>query len=290
MGFIKETAADEYQPTNFSRSLSLDVIGDAYIALPASMGASQLRFHEYSRKRNWVNPSDAADTCLQYAYGTDKDPFAYLQSLGYGQHFNNHMRGYRQGRVPWMAPGFYPVKERLLDGFEGAGEGAPLLVDIGGNVGHDLEEFHRYHPHAGGKLILQDLNAVIKEIKHVNPVITTMVYDFHTEQPVKGARAYYMHSVLHDWPDHDCEIILTRVKEAMRPGYSKLFINENVIPPTGTWWETSSLDMTMLATLSSRERTEADWYNLIEKRAGLKIVKIWSGGRGVESLIEVELH
>ena len=76
----------------------------------------------------------------------------------------------------------------------------------------------------------------------------------------------------------------------MQPGYSKLLINENVIPTTGAWWESSALDMTMLATLSARERTEADWNELIEKKAGLKIVNIWNGGgRGVESLIEVEL-
>lgn len=99
-----------------------------------------------------------------------------------------------------------------------------------------------------------------------------------------------MHSCLHDWPDSVCERILSRVKEAMRPGYSKVLINENVIPTTGAWWESSALDMTMLATLSARERTEADWYELIEKKVGLKIVKIWSADRGVESLIEVELE
>lgn len=75
----------------------------------------------------------------------------------------------------------------------------------------------------------------------------------------------------------------------MKPGYSKLLINENVIPTRGAWWESSALDLTMLALLSSRERTEADWYDLIEKKVGLKIVNIWSGGRGSESLIEVEL-
>jgi hypothetical protein len=106
---------------------------------------------------------------------------------------------------------------------------------------------------------------------------------------VAGARAYYMHSCLHDWPDDVCESILARVKEAMRPGYSKLLINENVVPTTGAWWEESALDMTMLALLSARERTEADWRELIERKAGLRIVNIWSGGRGVESLIEVEL-
>ncbi len=98
-----------------------------------------------------------------------------------------------------------------------------------------------------------------------------------------------MHSCLHDWPDNVCTSILGRIKAAMKPGYSKLLINENVIPSTGAYWETSALDMVMLTLFCSSERTESDWYSLLEDQAGLKIVKIWSGGKGVESLIECEL-
>ncbi|KAK2730267.1 sterigmatocystin 8-o-methyltransferase [Colletotrichum kahawae] len=244
--------------------------------------------HEYSRKRGFKNPTDAKDTPMMYAYNTNKDMFSWQQDLGYDTHFNHHMSGYRQGRNPWMAPGFFPVKERLIEGADNNAE-ATFLVDIGGSIGHDLAEFHHYHPDAPGKLILQDLPVVIGQIQELTPAITPMGHDFLTEQPVKGARAYYMHSCLHDWPDDVCEKILAQIKAAMKPGYSKLLINENVIPSTGAWWETSALDMVMLTLFCSKERTEGDWYNLLEKIAGLKIVKIWGGGKGVESLIEVEL-
>ncbi|KAK1505116.1 hypothetical protein CABS01_08894 [Colletotrichum abscissum] len=288
MGYIKETSLDEYQPTNFSKSLSLPMIGDGYIAMTSCTGAGPLRFHEYSRKRGFKNPTDAKDTPMMYAYNTDKDMFAWQQDLGYGTHFNHHMSGYRQGRNPWMAPGFFPVKERLIEGASTDAD-APFLVDIGGSIGHDLAEFHSYFPEAPGKLILQDLPVVIGQIQELTPAITPMGHDFLTEQPVKGARAYYMHSCLHDWPDNVCETILKQIKAAMKPGYSKLLINENVIPSTGAWWETSALDMVMLTLFCSKERTEGDWYHLLEIIAGLKIVKIWGGGKGVESLIEVEL-
>lgn len=75
----------------------------------------------------------------------------------------------------------------------------------------------------------------------------------------------------------------------MEPKYSRLLINENVMPAKDVYWETSALDIVMLTLFSSHERTEADWYNLLEKRAGFKIVKIWHGGKGVESVIECEL-
>ncbi|EXF74538.1 hypothetical protein CFIO01_11789 [Colletotrichum fioriniae PJ7] len=261
---------------------------NGYIAMTSCTGAGPLRFHEYSRKRGFKNPTDAKDTPMMYAYNTDKDMFAWQQDLGYGTHFNHHMSGYRQGRNPWMAPGFFPVKERLIEGASTDAD-APFLVDIGGSIGHDLAEFHSYFPEAPGKLILQDLPVVISQIQELTPAITSMGHDFLTEQPVKGARAYYMHSCLHDWPDNVCETILKQIKAAMKPGYSKLLINENVIPSTGAWWETSALDMVMLTLFCSKERTEGDWYHLLETIAGLKIVKIWGGGKGVESLIEVEL-
>lgn len=97
-----------------------------------------------------------------------------------------------------------------------------------------------------------------------------------------------MHSVLHDWTDGDCLKILKNIVPAMKAGYSKILINENVIPATNAYWETTSLDIIMMADFASTERTAGDWKSLVES-AGLRITKIWSAQRGVESLIECEL-
>ncbi len=106
---------------------------------------------------------------------------------------------------------------------------------------------------------------------------------------ILGARAYYMHSVLHDWPNDMSKSIVDKVREAMKPGYSRLLINENVIPNTDAWWEATGLDILMMIGFCASERTESDWRHLLEDMCGLKIIKIWSGGRGVESLIECEV-
>ncbi|KAJ5693890.1 hypothetical protein N7536_004302 [Penicillium majusculum] len=298
MGLLIEVGEDEYHPTNYTKALSLPQIGHGYLGLAAdtshcslstaSTGAGTLKFHEFSRKRGWVNPTDPWDTSLMYAYGTDKNIFPWVRDLGYGDHLNDYLGGYNLGRPLWMDPRVYPVEDRLIDGADSSPD-APFLVDIGGNVGHDLERFQSRHPNAPGKLILQDLPMMIDQIKELDPAIIRMGYDFHDEQPVKGARAYYIHSTLHNWSDDVCEIVLTRVKEAMKPGYSRLLLNENVIPSIGAHWETTGLDMMMLTLFSAEERTSAAWYDLIERRAGLKIVKIWDGGKGVESVIECEL-
>ena len=48
-----------------------------------------------------------------------------------------------------------------------------------------------------------------------------------------GARAYHLRGVLHDWPDHQCKVILERTIAAMEKGYSKMIINEKILPNKG---------------------------------------------------------
>lgn len=97
-----------------------------------------------------------------------------------------------------------------------------------------------------------------------------------------------MHSILHDWPDDKCKDILKNLAQAMKPGYSKILINENVIPDVDADWQTTSLDLIMMSLFASQERTTRQWQSLVES-AGLKIVNIFTAEKGVESLIECEL-
>ena len=74
----------------------------------------------------------------------------------------------------------------------------------------------------------------------------------------------------------------------MTKGYSKLLINEYVIPDRGAHMISTGLDMLMMSILAARERTEQQWQTLLEG-AGFKIVKVWSAGPGAENLIEAEV-
>lgn len=141
------------------------------------------------------------------------------------------------------------------------------------------------------KLILQDLPVVIADVKGLDTSIQLMPHDFLAEQPIKGARAYFMHSILHDWPDDVCIKILSRLADGMKPGYSKLLIFECVIPRTGAYWEATAGDILMMTQLSALERTEDHWRQLIEGSGlKLKITKFWSSGQSdIENLIECEL-
>ena len=98
-----------------------------------------------------------------------------------------------------------------------------------------------------------------------------------------------MHSILHNWPDEDCERILKNIAAAMEPGYSKLVVNEHILPSTGAHSETTSKDILMLALFGhSRERHLAEWEQLFAK-AGLKLNGVWSVDRRSQSVMECEL-
>lgn len=81
--------------------------------------------------------------------------------------------------------GFFPVQERLINGFEEA-EDAALLVDVGGSFGHNLAEFRAKFLDAPGRLVLQDQPVVIEQIHELDDKIEGEAYDFFTKQPIKG--------------------------------------------------------------------------------------------------------
>lgn len=154
---------------------------------PPLFNPTFLHVHEWLKDRGYTIPTDKHDTAYQIAHNTKLHWFEHIQSTPpHGKNFNAHMRGYLLGRPSWSDPEFYPVKERLLDGFDRESSNAVLLVDIAGGIGHYTDQFRSNFPDAPGRLILQDLPIVLKDAQGLNPRIEGMEYDFFTEQPVKG--------------------------------------------------------------------------------------------------------
>lgn len=72
------------------------------------------------------------------------------------------------------------------DSVAGAGgEQTAVLVDVGGNVGYDMQRFYNAHPKAAGRCYLQDRPEVVRLSRVPDPV-RKMGYDFFTPQPVRG--------------------------------------------------------------------------------------------------------
>lgn len=202
--------------------------------------------------------------------GTTSHYFDFLASQPYYQNaFNTVMTiSHRRRGQNWF--NFFPVEEKLAvkDPSE------VVLVDVGGSQGGDIIAFHEKYPHLPGKLILQDLTLVVESAENLPAGIEAQGYDFFTEQPVKGAKGYYLRTVLHDWPDKQALLILGRLREAMNPD-SILLINETVLPETNVALSSAQADLTMMVSFASLERTEKQFEALLNA-AGFELIKVWT--------------
>lgn len=254
-----------------------DVAGPSFHGLP-----------DYLKNINYALPTQLTDGPFQAAHKTQLPFFAWLdQNPPYLQIFSSYMGAYRAGKPSWVDPGFYPVSERLATGFDESDGSGVMLVDVGGGRGHDLQELKEKHPSLPGRLILQDQADVVSTVSGEG-VFEATAHDFFTPQPVNNARAYYLHSVLHDWGDDDCVRILEQLRPAMKPGYSKLLVNEIIVPGRNAPWPTTSMDQLVFVLGAMAERTESSWENILE-RAGFKVTHVYNYEMGSESLIEAEL-
>ncbi|KAJ0117894.1 Demethylsterigmatocystin 6-O-methyltransferase [Diaporthe amygdali] len=206
-----------------------------------------------------------------------------------GSNFIGMMTAVRSHKMDWTE--VYDTAG-LVDGADLTGK-SPFFVDIGGAHGLDTARLLSKHPDLpqGAGLVVQDLPEVTSTHgakEQLDPRIARMAYDFFTPQPLAGARSYFFHAVLHDWPDEDCVRIFENVKGAMKHGYSKLLIYENVLPAKGAASLVTTLDLLMMNSVCGLERTEGHWRRLLEG-SGLRVVGISRHPRAIESVIEVEL-
>ncbi|KAF2962887.1 hypothetical protein GQX73_g10684 [Xylaria multiplex] len=219
------------------------------------------RLPEYLRSTRFQNPQDPTNGPFQFANQWDGHAFDWIaEHQEVFQAFHGFVYTLRAHRPSWFE--MYPVKERLIEGMDIEGS-ASALVDIGGGTGQTLEDFRAHVPNYTGKLVLQDLPKVIEAAQKqgLDTRISLQSHDFFTPQPIKGARAYFIRSVLHDlansfpqwnklltaktleWPDDVCHKILGHLKDAMKPGYSKILINDCVVANEKAAWQHVSLDI-----------------------------------------------
>jgi hypothetical protein len=240
---------------------------------------------EYFAKTGYRKPDNSVDAPFHYGHNTKQDMFTWLRDHpAIQKSFDSHMAGYSTDQPFWT--NHYPVVPRLTQNLKSSKDSV-LLVDLGGGLGNDLEEFKRRFPDLPGRLVLQEQEQVISQITRVNSSIEQAAHDFFAPQPIKGAKAYYLHNVLHDWNDEACRLIFQQIVPVLEKGYSKLLLNERVIPDSGASWEITSMDLTMMAMIAAQERTKRQWEELLGS-AGFKIEGIWvpPGQPGEPCLIE----
>lgn len=96
--------------------------------------------------------------------------------------FLSYMKGRKDGLPRWLD--YFPVQTQVAD--LQTDSKAVTLVDVGGNLGHDVQVFQQRCPDIPGRLILMDLPETIKGNTSSLPGIEKMEYDFFTPQPIQG--------------------------------------------------------------------------------------------------------
>ncbi|KAL8689022.1 MAG: hypothetical protein Q9218_005211 [Villophora microphyllina] len=237
------------------------------------------KFHQFPKKPEQQSPWEATFKMGFFEY--------FAANEDQRKYFDDYMAVRRKGLSSWHE--VFPMASQLVPGFNTSNSDAVLLVDVGGNWGHELQSFQKTYPDAPGRLILQDLPIMTEKFGGKAPSgIEVMTYDFFTPQPVKGARAYYFRNICHDWPDEDCRRFLSNTAKAMTKGYSRLLIDEYVLPNTGAPIRGSSMDFLMMCFCSGIERTRRQWEDLLGA-CGLEIVKVWGNRTDYEQVIEAKL-
>jgi O-methyltransferase domain/Dimerisation domain len=139
------------------------------------------------------------------------------------------------------------------------------IVDVGGGDGTLLAAVLRSAPAARGVLFDQPhvVGSAAPKLDQAGVAgRCELVGGSFFESVPAGLDAYMMKSVLHDWPDEECGRILAVTRKGMRSD-SRLLVVEQVVEGPNTDPIAKFSDLNMLVMPGGRERTEAEWRELL---------------------------
>ena len=139
-----------------------------------------------------------------------------------------------------------------------------VIADIGGGRGHLLRAVLERTPAARGVLV--DRAQVVIDLP-TDPRIAVHSGNFLTDA-LPQADCYLLSNVIHDWSDQDAVSILTAARAAASSS-STLLLFEFVVPEDASEFDASDIDVSMLALVGGRERTLAEYTELLDQAGWL---------------------
>ncbi|KAI1615060.1 O-methyltransferase-domain-containing protein [Exophiala viscosa] len=295
VGTVREVDADSYASSPLSQSMTRSIFSDSLSLMHDFCIPINLKTADFFAQNGYKYPADPLSAPAQFAHNVmgKTHVMQLYEEHDQAQKFGSMMATWMLGRPHWSDNSFYPVQERLIQGATGEHDSV-FLVDVGGSTGHDLSAFLALHPLGTfpGHLVVQDRAEVIDTIPKgsLSAGIQPMAHDFFTPQPVQGARAYFLHNIIHDWDDDKARAILKNLAAAMKKGYSKLLLWEYVLPAKNSPPTLSALDWEMMSFWAASERSDGHWRRILEDpEIGLKVNGFWSYSQYDQTVIEAEL-
>lgn len=272
-GVAVEPRQGFYAPTRLTNAMIEPKFGHAVTVLHDIVGPAHGALYRFLRD----GPEQSGQTtAFQVGQRTTQSYYDWLES-----HPEQH------GALYGFMAATNTVADKWIDSVrfdeefaQGAKKGEPVFVDVGGGDGLQSIAVQKVHK-LGGRIILQDRALVVeKATKAKEAGIEGMVHDFFTENPVKGARVYFMQFVLLNWDNENVVRILAAQAPAMGPK-SVLIINDYL---HGYRWENEgkpldpdlflpAMTLTFRSTFGGLGRSREDWRELLE-RAGLRLKEV----------------
>jgi len=253
-GIFRETENRQFDHTPVSATLRSDA--------PASFRAAGRMF--YLMRRAWPEMHHSlltGQTAFQQAYG--EPMFDYI-----GKHaelpavFDAGMTAFHGHETAAM-----------LDAYDFSG--LETLADVGGGNGSLISAVLRRYPKMKG--ILFDLGHVVaraRERLRAEGLADrcSIVEGSFFESVPKGADAYILRHIIHDWTDEQSVQILKNVRKAI-PSHGRVLIVEFAVPSGNQPALGKAADMIMLVYTGELERTEKEYGELYEQ-AGFRLSKV----------------
>ncbi len=247
---ITAREGDRYALTPLGRALLKDTPGSLY------NGVQMMGTDGYQRPwQNFAYSLATGESAFTHVMGAPF--FDYLeQNPELGLPFQQQMTAYAEMIDPALVPAYDFTPFRTV-------------CDVGGGTGHFLKRILHAYPHLRG--ILFDLPGVTAnhELSELDGQVEVVAGSFFEQVP--PADLLILKTVLHDWSDAKCAVILDRCRQAMSPGSRLLIVDRVIDEPV----EVLSLfyDLHMLVQIGGRERTATEFRTLLQN-AGLQMQRI----------------
>ncbi|KAK3998090.1 S-adenosyl-L-methionine-dependent methyltransferase [Cladorrhinum sp. PSN332] len=281
MHMIAQTGPDEFAANSATRALATEKSEGTVEIYMLGSGRVTPVLPEFFKSNGYQDVTSKSQTPFQFAFGTDRTWFEYLGESAERSKWLQQLMLVLGEEGAWYdtaisacgggGEGFSFEKE--IEGFNDRGK--TVLVDVAGGFGQQCAGLIAGLPHLGqqlkGRLVVQDLASTVEiGIRHEG--VQVQVRDLFAEQPVKGARFYYLRNVLHNWPDEECVEILKKLVEAFGEE-SQILVDDIVLPDGGGAVATATnYDWVMMTFMGARERTAREW-GLIFDEAGLRVLR-----------------
>jgi hypothetical protein len=148
------------------------------------------RFAEYLKETSYRNPGYSTEVATPFSYA-NQTPLSFYGALSVREEsrkaFDAQMKGHVAMERATYETGFasiYPFEKEIVPLVQSDSEVA--IVDVGGSLGHVLEDVKKHIVTLKGRLVLEELPSTLESIT-VPEGIEAVPYNFlESEQPIKG--------------------------------------------------------------------------------------------------------